>query len=794
MKRAGQIGLAIIACVGSVAVYTQGPQSSAGFPADDSAYKSSFVPKLPAPGPDMRITDDAAARREWMRERMGGALSPQFMDAMLKAARLQRAQYPGALVSGGAGSWANVGPVRSNWIENGGRLTKSDTGRLRTILVHPTNPDIVYLLTSGGGLWKTTNFLAPRPDWSAKSDFVFGVAGGAAALGGSANTLYLGSGDPFDGGVGGFVAKSTNGGDSWLPEVKVGPATTVQDLKVDGSSGTDVVFVATNAGLFRSVNAGASYVGVGLPNDGSFIAWSVAQANGAWLATFEHVSGLGAIYRSTNGGTSWAPVMPFGTDIGRVTLAVGEPGDPVVYAFAAKAGDAAQADLFRSSDGGATWTPLGLATKTPTNPNPDQPGMNIMADQAFYNHMVLVDPADPARNTVYIGGQLSSAKTTDGGATWRVVSNWLAQFGLPYVHADFHAAAASPLTKSILLGSDGGLFVSADGGQSFSDRKNDGIASYLIYALATNEKHADDVIVGLQDNGTRLRVGNSDTYNQVFGGDGFGVGWSDGVSLGSIYYSFIIRTPHGTPAAQAKWQVGWNGIAADEFFNPAKTQFITTIYQPTPLAAPAGQTYFHRTKRTLYKTTDAAALWKPIYKLPGTVAGEFRGVTHPIGTGYDNLQEIGVAMSASRVAVSLDGGQNFTIRSLAGVPGFGSFATAVAWARPGEIYLSTENPNPAAAHLVRSLDGGITWTRVDVGNGLPAVPVSKLLVSHRDPTRKTIYAGTWLGVYESTDAGATWHLFGNGLPLVMVSDLYMPADGSFLRAGTYGRGVWDFRY
>jgi hypothetical protein len=407
---------------------------------------------------------------------------------------------------------------------------------------------------------------------------------------------------------------------------------------------------------------------------------------------------------------------------------------------------------------------------------------------------VLVDPADPARNTVYIGGQLSSAKTTDGGATWRVVSNWLAQFGLPYVHADFHAAAASPLTKSILLGSDGGLFVSSDGGQSFSDRKNDGIASYLIYALATNEKHADDVIVGLQDNGTRLRVGNSDTYNQVFGGDGFGVGWSDGVSLGSIYYSFIIRNPHGTPAAQAKWQVGWNGIAADEFFNPAKTQFITTIYQPNRLAAPAGQTYFHRTKRTLYKTTDAAALWTPIYKLPDAVAGEFRGVTHPIGTGYDNLQEIGVAMSASRVAISLDGGQNFTIRSLAGVPGFGSFATAVAWARPGEIYLSTENPNPASAHLVRSLDGGITWTRIDVGNGLPAVPVSKLLVSHRDPTRKTIYAGTWLGVYESTDAGATWHLFGNGLPLVMVSDLYMPADGSFLRAGTYGRGVWDFRY
>lgn len=61
------------------------------------------------------------------------------------------------------------------------------------------------------------------------------------------------------------------------------------DLKVDGSSGTDVVFVATNAGLWRSLNGGATFNGVGLPNDGSFLAWSIAQVNGAWLASFEQL-------------------------------------------------------------------------------------------------------------------------------------------------------------------------------------------------------------------------------------------------------------------------------------------------------------------------------------------------------------------------------------------------------------------------------------------------------------------------------------------------------------------------
>ncbi len=94
--------------------------------------------------------------------------------------------------------------------------------------------------------------------------------------------------------------------------------------------------------------------------------------------------------------------------------------------------------------------------------------MDIMAGQAFYNQMMLVDPNDSTRNTVYIGGQLSSAKSTDGGATWRIITNWLAQFRLPYVHADHHAAAFTTLRgdPAMLFGTDGGLFISTDGGRS----------------------------------------------------------------------------------------------------------------------------------------------------------------------------------------------------------------------------------------------------------------------------------------------------------------------------------------
>lgn len=834
MKSRIAVPVLAVVCLASLsaqdAVLELASPPSAGFPTDDMAYRSSHRPKPVRISADMRIKDDPIARREWMKERMGGALTSEFRDALLAEIAAVESAYPnvykrGAVPAGAPGTWTNIGPVRSNWIENGVRLTKSDTGRVRTIAVDSDNPDIVYLLTSGGGLWKTSNFLSPRPQWEAKSDAI-SAAGGATALGAMTPTgrsVYLGTGDPFDGGLGGFVVKSVDGGNTWGARKSLGAATTVTDIKVDGNT----VFVGTNAGLWRSLDGGETFAAAGpvFLRNAPALAWSIARTNNAWLVTYEAafqvsptaVAVIGAIYRSIDT-INWVPVIPFSADpavaIGRTTLAVAEQGDPIAYAYAATINDTAQKDVYRSTNGGATFTALGLDKKEPVNPNDDQPDLNIMAGQAGYNQMLLVDPSDETRNTVYIGGQFSSAKSTDGGQTWRLVSNWLALYGLPYVHADFHAAAFLPQPKSVLVGTDGGLFVSADGGATWDDKKNDGISSFLVYALASNEKHPDDVLIGSQDNGTRLRVGNGSTYNQVFGGDGFGVGWSEGWTMGSVYYSLIFRNGHGTPSTELKWRVGFNGIA--EMFDPKTgeqlwpqpdlTQFITTIYQPSRAAAPEGRTFYHRTKYKLYRTTNSGGLWEVVgnFKLPAPteanpVVPEFRGVTHPIGVGHDNQDEIAVAMSGGNVMISRDGGKTVRVENLNAprIPGFNTFATAVAWGNPGELYLSTENPNPAAPHLVRTKDAGLTWERLDFrgtdpAKRLPAVPISKILVHPRE--RNTVFVGTWIGVFVSKDAGATWAPLGQGFPLALVNDLYMPSDGSFLRAASYGRGVWDYRF
>lgn len=111
--------------------------------------------------------------------------------------------------------------------------------------------------------------------------------------------------------------------------------------------------------------------------------------------------------------------------------------------------------------------------------------MDPIRTQSWYNQMILIDPRDPSRNTIYLSGQLGSARTADGGGTWTLLSNWLpfSRFPIPCVHADFHAAALSLTgTPTLLFGGDGGLFVSPDDGTTWSSDKINGLQTFLTYS------------------------------------------------------------------------------------------------------------------------------------------------------------------------------------------------------------------------------------------------------------------------------------------------------------------------
>lgn len=774
---------------------------------DDSGYRSTqtFRSYQAWPGDD-EDKPTVLGRLEWLKARYGATRPADFSRRMAQEWAKQRSTYPqlapGATPPAGVPQWQSIGPTRAVKTQNGTQLSVTDSGRLRNILPHPTDPNTVYVLSSSGGIWKTSNFESPYPTWTPITDKVITTSGGSAALGRDPNTLYYGTGDPFDGIpiVGGAMLKTTDGGNTWSPFVFLGNAGMITDIKVDTRYASDVVLVATDAGIFRSADGGNSYNQVLAPANGSTV-WSLARTNAGWLATAaaSRYYSPAALYFSADGVTWQALQVPNLTNgAGRITLGVGAPGDNVVYAFAATScdGTCSQKDLYRSADGGYSWTALNLNNTAPVNPNEENPNMNLMAGQGFYNHMIVVDPTDPTRNTVYLGGELNTGKTTDGGKTWRLTTNWLAQFGLPYAHADDHTAVVSTAggKKRVMIGTDGGLFLSYDEGKSWTDQKNTGLVDHLIYSMATPGSDPKEVLIGLQDNGTRIRSGNTSVFNQSYGGDGFGVGYSQSKynvsALGSYVYGDIYYSQKD-PNIQKKWTdptfddaaCTYNGVYACDAY------FVTPIATPSAQADPSGQVYFTNTASKIYRTSDAGASWQPIFN--GTSGYTYvRGATHSVAVSPVDLNHVAAVAPGGNVLITSDGGAHWAYSSTL-VPGHSGYNSSIAYANNSVIYVSSENPYGQSVWVVKSTDGGAHWAAAS--HGLPNVPIEKLLAAPNDPSGNTVYAATWIGVYRTTDGGANWSQIGAGLPSVEVSDLYMPLDGSFLRASTYGRGVWDLQ-
>jgi hypothetical protein len=101
---------------------------------------------------------------------------------------------------------------------------------------------------------------------------------------------------------------------------------------------------------------------------------------------------------------------------------------------------------------------------------------------------------------------------------------------------------------------------------------------------------------------------------------------------------------------------------------------------------------------------------------------------------------------------------------------------------------------PSIGHIYKTIDGGVTWTPFH-GNGtgfdLPNFPVYVMRYDPSDTSDQTIWVGTEFGVYRTTDGGSTWAPYGQGLPMVRITDIRISNNGSLVRVATYGRGVWE---
>ena len=204
MHKLARIAIILCACLlAAVAVRFSAAQKNASVrvQADGSHGTPSFPHFGDSDAKNRSDGDDIRGRIEASR-----AKGPVTEEVKLNAIReLQRQQQlysqqlPGANAPAGIPSWISLGPTEARYETNDVTLKVSDSGRIRTILPHPSDPDTMYVLTSGGGLWKTATFTHKNPHWAAKTDALISTSGGSAAFGRNPNTLYLGIGDPVDG-------------------------------------------------------------------------------------------------------------------------------------------------------------------------------------------------------------------------------------------------------------------------------------------------------------------------------------------------------------------------------------------------------------------------------------------------------------------------------------------------------------------------------------------------------------------------------------------------------------------
>ena len=818
-----------------------------------------------ATGPER---DDPAARRAAMRRwegEQGGAASFRA----LQAARLETNRDGPLRPSAVPGSvFVNLGPAREDFAFNGATYATTDSGRVRQILPHPANPDILYLATAGGGVWKTWDGGA---GWEPLGDKLGALSVGALAMDpASPEILYLGLGDPFGTAQAGLV-RSRDGGATWSDPVLLTavydyggttyrlPVDRISDIKVDPLHSANL-FVATNRGFFRSTDGGQSFLQIPLvgaaPGDLYFQMWSIAWvAPNTWLATGTRKDLTGrpapgdlGFWRSVDNGVNWtwnAAALPAsGADlqsIGRGTLAtapstVGDAASARVFLLAGTSPPAgpnqtyAQKDLYRSEDGGRTFVSLRMnGSRLPLNPTDSQNDLDVLHEQSWYNQAIAVDPRNP--DLVFVGGNLALVRSSDGGQSWSVVSDWLpaaTRVPLTYLHADLHALAIGP-TGVFYAGSDGGLFRSKDDGTSvrsappasvrFEPTMNQGLVTHLVYDLACAPESWPSglqgfVVGGLQDNGTRLRSGTTTTFNQVYGGDGVGVAVSGDAT--STAPATLLASVPGKILRTVDGGANWAEFVAGLQY---ELPFLVRLQRDAAAAGPATFLTFTGVARTASGTvlqgsvfrTVSGADWTDVGRLLHWQTGETtQGFLAPTGAAIE-LRNLGThsaasvwgAVSNKFAYVTANGGADWTVSKQPALPGAAAGAILLSsiafdpsdpsgrsfYLTSRTMLLDDGTPLPKEmGRLYATADGGATWSFLTAG--LPDVPFEIVRVDPGDPS--TLYVGTDAGLYRSTDRGKSFQRFGGeSLPLVRVTDLCISPQSRRLTVSTFGRGFWQ---
>jgi len=681
--------------------------------------------------------------------------------------------------------WTPLGPAAVNFGSPGGA---SSSGRLTGIAADPADPRTIYVAAAGGGVWKTTD---GGTHWTPLTDNQASLFMGAIAIApGDHNVLYAGEGEANNSGdsdYGHGILVSRDAGATWTLTTAGGAfeRRTVSKIAVDPTNPA-VAYAAvadfalngiySNTGIWKTTDYGANWANTtaarGLTNNTPYSDVVVNPANPqvvyAAIGGYDGEAANGVI-KSTDGGSSWNYVggtLPSGMGVGRISIAIAPSSPGVLYAALAAGFNGGTfgnlLGMYRSADGGATWT---QETNTP----------EYMAGQGWYNNILAVDPADP--NVVYAGGSTNFnaqgiIESRDGGASWFEINSGT-DFKGP--HTDHHALTFDSAGR-LLDGNDGGIarLENPVNGQVLWSDLNGDLQTIQFTGIATDPSNPNVAYGGSQDNGTEKFTG-SRPWTQVRGGDG-GFTRVDRTNPATVYHTYTGVSLERSDDGGQTWVGATNGITPDDH---------SEFYAPYILD-PANQA------RVLFGATH---LWESTNK-----GGNYRAIGGPGSTGWTSTKTIGAlatsgntvyaATDDDKIFATTDDGANWTNVTPTGAVDPGGnirFRDMVLDpADPRVVYAVADQFS--VAHVIRSTDGGASWT--DLSGNLPDLPTESITLGVVGGVQ-TVYVGNDDGVYATPSAAISWSRLGSGFPRAQVSNLDFDATAGLLAAGTHGRGMFE---
>ncbi|MBP7513740.1 MAG: PKD domain-containing protein [Flavobacteriales bacterium] len=642
--------------------------------------------------------------------------------------------------------WQPMGPVSwTNWASG----YNPGNGRVNCSAVDPGDPQTIYAGTPGGGLWKSTD---AGQSWAPLfTDLATLGVSGIAIDPTDPQTIYCATGDG-DGtdtySIG--VIKSTDGGGSWNAtglDWQTAAARTTRALRMRPDDPLTLL-CATNNGLWKTTDGANTWYQV---------------ASGSFHDVEFKPDDPGIVYacgdqffRSLDGGEQFDLIdtgLPVASDVNRMRIAV-TPADPFkVYVLAGREEDAGFLGLYRSNNGGSSFQ------ERSTAPNifgyEDNGGDD--GGQSWYDMALTADPDDA--DVIWAGG-VNVWKSTDGGASWNIRSHWYFTGFDPYTHADIHSLDA--VGGRLLCGSDGGLFSSTDGGDTWTDLSN-GLQITQLYRLGCSPTDPSRVIAGAQDNGMNLLDG--DDWSHVLGADGMegAIDPEDPqIMYGEQQYGGLYRSDDGGQNFfNIAGQIGEQGAWVTPFaIDPVDPQILVAGYN------------------NIWKSSDRGDNWEPLSAFDTDLT------IRALAIAPSNNDVIYCANTASFFRTTVGGSDWDDLSD--GLPANVVTAIAVDPTDAAHIFLSVSGYT-AGVKVFESTDAGDNWNNIS-GN-LPNVPANTLI--YQNGSDDGLYVGTDLGVFYSDNTLGNWQPFNTGLPKTPVMELEIFYPDAKLRAATFGRGLWE---